>query len=139
MEKQLPKEIKHQRTEFAVSEQYSGPLPKPSDLERYESIFPGLAERIVIMAEKEAETRHQTNKIQLEHEKILIDMEKANSESIANISRTGTKLSFAVAIVFCILLFYSLYIGNNTAIISLSGIMVAVILAFFNYDRFVKK
>lgn len=41
----------------AVLEQksHSGPLPTPSDLQSYESVFPGLAERIVRLAERPSE------------------------------------------------------------------------------------
>ena len=43
-----------QRAEF-----YQGPLPHPAQLEHYESILPGLAERIVTMAESQKEHRHK--------------------------------------------------------------------------------
>ncbi|MCY3770634.1 MAG: DUF2335 domain-containing protein [Gemmatimonadetes bacterium] len=39
-----------------------GPIPDPEDLKRYESILPGLADRIVTMAEKEQEERFTENK-----------------------------------------------------------------------------
>ena len=43
----------------------SGPLPSPSDLEHYEKLMPGLADRIVKMAESEMASRHRI------HEKAL--------------------------------------------------------------------
>ncbi|HGS5470506.1 TPA: DUF2335 domain-containing protein [Vibrio diabolicus] len=45
--------------EQAISQQYSGPLPPPSMLEGYERVKYGFAERIVSMAEREQEHRHQ--------------------------------------------------------------------------------
>jgi len=36
---------------------YSGPIPHPNDLARYEEILPGAAERIMKMAELQAEHR----------------------------------------------------------------------------------
>ena len=36
---------------------YSGPIPHPSDLAKYEQILPGAAERILAMAEKQSEHR----------------------------------------------------------------------------------
>ncbi len=36
---------------------FSGPLPAPADLQRFEQILPGAAERIMCMAEKQAEHR----------------------------------------------------------------------------------
>lgn len=44
--------------QIAVQQQ-AGPLPSPEVLARYESIQPGLVNRIVSMAEKEAEHRRQ--------------------------------------------------------------------------------
>jgi len=38
--------------------EFSGPLPHPRILEQYDEVLPGLAERIVTMAEKEQGHRH---------------------------------------------------------------------------------
>lgn len=38
---------------------YSGPLPSPEMLQQYEDLQPGLADRIVTMAEKEQGNRHK--------------------------------------------------------------------------------
>jgi uncharacterized membrane protein len=38
---------------------FAGPLPPPQELAAYEHITPGLADRIVSMAEKEQNTRHK--------------------------------------------------------------------------------
>lgn len=46
--------VRHEQT---VS--YSGPLPPPSDLQRFEQILPGAAERIMRMAELQSEHRRQ--------------------------------------------------------------------------------
>lgn len=42
-----------------VSQSYSGPLPRPSDLQAYEDTLPGVADRIVSMAEREQVHRHE--------------------------------------------------------------------------------
>lgn len=41
-----------------VAQEYSGPLPPPRMLEHYDSVHPGFADRIVLMAEKEQNHRH---------------------------------------------------------------------------------
>ncbi|WP_236715282.1 DUF2335 domain-containing protein [Leptospira interrogans] len=46
--------VKHS---FTSAEFYQGPLPPPEKLEKYESILPGLADRIVAMAEKQLDHR----------------------------------------------------------------------------------
>lgn len=40
------------------TQSFSGPIPPPSVLADYEDRFPGFAERILSMAEREAQTRH---------------------------------------------------------------------------------
>jgi uncharacterized membrane protein len=46
------------RTEIALTaERFAGPLPHPDILERYDKIVPGLAERIVKMAEGQSQHR----------------------------------------------------------------------------------
>lgn len=44
------------QTEIA---EWSGPLPQPEILEKYDQIVPGAAERIIRMAEKEQSARHE--------------------------------------------------------------------------------
>ena len=41
---------------------FSGPLPPPQILEKYESIVPGSADRIIGMAEKQSEHRRSIEK-----------------------------------------------------------------------------
>lgn len=43
-------------------EQFSGPLPRPQDLAKYNETLPGAAERILVMAEKEQAHRHEMDK-----------------------------------------------------------------------------
>jgi len=48
----------------SIQETYSGPLPHPSILKGYEDVLPGSADRILQMAENEADHRHKMdNKI----------------------------------------------------------------------------
>ena len=44
------------------SEQYSGPLPRPIDLQEYDRVVPGSADRILKMAENQAIHRQQLEK-----------------------------------------------------------------------------
>lgn len=44
---------------------FSGPLPPPRMLQEYESVLPGLAERIVARAEKEQAFRHEMSRSQI--------------------------------------------------------------------------
>ena len=51
-----------------VKAEFSGPLPPPDALEKYESVSPGAAERIIAMAETQSSHRHEL-------EKSLVDSE----------------------------------------------------------------
>lgn len=45
-----------------VKAEFSGPLPPPDALEKYEQVSPGAAERIIAMAEAEISHRHELEK-----------------------------------------------------------------------------
>ncbi|MBM4404385.1 MAG: DUF2335 domain-containing protein [Candidatus Cloacimonetes bacterium] len=46
-------------SDLKVSASYQGPLPPASQLEHYEAILPGAAERIIATYEKQVEHRHK--------------------------------------------------------------------------------
>ena len=46
---------------IAVSHQFSGPIPPPEAMAKYESVLPGAAERILKMAENEAASRQRND------------------------------------------------------------------------------
>ena len=58
-----PKESLQIQKQAQIQQIYSGPLPQPEDLEKYNTIVPGAAERIIIMAEKQAKHRQELEKI----------------------------------------------------------------------------
>jgi len=53
---------KHQATQITASQSvmHSGPLPPAGDFAMYNQALPGAAERILSMAEKEAQQRHKS-------------------------------------------------------------------------------
>lgn len=82
-----------------------GPLPSPEMLEAYEKAYPGIAERILKMAEKEQEKRHQD---QTE----LIEMERKNLRSLNwNIIR-GQIFALLAIVIVCLLCAYFAYLGD---------------------------
>lgn len=58
--------MKERRIVTVAHQQYSGPLPQPADLEKYDMIVPGAAERILQMAEKEQEKRHKSEAVKVD-------------------------------------------------------------------------
>ena len=63
---------------------YSGPLPPADELAQYESVLPGAAERILSLAEKEAEHRHRAD------DKII--------EKTLHFNKVGQILSFSLSL-----------------------------------------
>lgn len=56
-------ELLHAVQQITVSQTYSGPLPSPEDIKKYEEILPGSAERFLKMVEKQADHRMSLEKI----------------------------------------------------------------------------
>lgn len=72
------------RTEVRVQQQsFSGPIPPPEALERYNDVLPGAAERIIAMAERQQEHRQ--------------DLERKAVYSDSNTQTTGVYLGFIIA------------------------------------------
>jgi uncharacterized membrane protein len=57
-----PEKVNTQPGQVIVASSFSGPLPPPEVLEGYDRIFPGLAERLVRMAEKQSDHRMELEK-----------------------------------------------------------------------------
>jgi len=74
------------RTEYqAVQAVYSGPIPPPEDLFRYNDAFPGCAERIVQMAERQSQHRQE--------------LERRVVESNTRRQRDGQWMAFVLSLV----------------------------------------
>ena len=52
----------------AIKEEFSGPIPHPDIIEKYERILPGSADRIIAMAERQASHRQDMEKKMIESE-----------------------------------------------------------------------
>ena len=104
--------------QVSESRHYSGPLPLPEDLAKYDQVVPGAAERIMQMAEKEMQHRHENDNMMAK-----------------NIVRT-TILSILAAF-FCVLVmaglvFYALHKGYPTVAGTIAvGSIAAVAGVFF--------
>ena len=92
---------------------YSGPLPNAEEFIRYETVKPGTAERILVMAEKEAEHRHEV-------EKIVV-------KTTSKLNLTGQIFGFIIALlsigtIFACLFFNQPLMAIVPAIIALTGL-----------------
>lgn len=107
-----------QEKSVRVSALFTGPLPHPSVLKAYDNVLPGLAERIVVLAEGEADHRRNMN-----------------LKAMAN-ERIGTFSGLAVAVSFAGVAAYALKCGHPTAASILgTGTLGSIIGAFVYGSR----
>ena len=102
----LPKEQKLMLFREETTAEYSGILPPPAMLKEFDKVIPNGAERIMRMAEKEADERHENNKSYVKYNKL------------------GLILGFVLACIALIGSFILAYIGNN---IGAGGIFITVV------------
>ena len=100
--------------------QFSGPLPEPDDLVRYENLLPGAAERIFTMAE--AEQRHRTTMEQAtlvsdqKHRDMVTVGQVTNAKSIFRSDLVGQILGGMVALGCVAGATFSMYMGAHPTV-----------------------
>lgn len=81
---------------------HQGPLPAPEDLQHYDDLLPGAAERIFRMAEIEQQHRHEQESKSISSELSTRDLlqatEKARIEGVMRSDKRGQYLGAAVSI-----------------------------------------
>ncbi|SHN91803.1 hypothetical protein BHECKSOX_2224 [Bathymodiolus heckerae thiotrophic gill symbiont] len=102
------------------SKHYSGPIPQPSDLQKYEDIKVGFAERILAMAERES--THRQN----------LDNRIITSERAFNILGQMTALSIGVLVIA--LMGYAISQGFAEQV-QWIGVSIASVVGLFIYKR----
>lgn len=106
----------------AESHQFSGPIPHPEILRQYDLVNPGFAERIIRMAEKESENRHQN--------------ETRITKNMVRTTFLGITFAFLSVIIVAGLVYYSLSKGFDTTAATISvGSMAAVAGVFIFFKR----
>ncbi len=109
-----------------VSQQhYSGPLPRPEDLAKYDQIVPGAAERIIKMAEKEMQHRHAT--------------EDKLSKGMTITTYLSIVFAFISVLILCAIVVYALYLGFSTVAASIAVGSIAAVAGVFIYKTKRKK
>jgi len=107
------------RREISMSATFSGPLPPPEILIQYNDALPNGAERIIVLAERQAEHR-----MTLERQVIEADIKRANSGLVAGFIVALAGLSAAVFLV---------HGGNAAAGTILGGLDLVSLVAVFVY------
>lgn len=106
--------IQIQKAEFRQA-----PLPHPSELERYEAILPGAAERIVAMAERQALHRQA--------------LERKVIDSDARHALIGTVFGLVIGLFGLSVAGYCIYTGHDTAGAVIGGATLASMVGSFIY------
>jgi uncharacterized membrane protein len=104
---------------FAAS--YSGPLPPPEQLAGYERVLPGAADRILAMAESQAEHRQ--------------NLEQTAIGGASRRSWWGLWLGFAIAVVVFVLGTIMVMTGHDGAGASVMAVDVATLAGVFVFGR----
>lgn len=108
---------------------FVGPLPNPEMLEKYEQIYPGIAERILQMAEKEQSERHRQNQI-------LLELETRNQRSLNFNIRLGFLLGFGSVLVSSGMCAYFAYLGSIDAAADAAKWVIASLASVFVAGRY---
>lgn len=93
-------EMVRQSVSAVKTESFSGPIPPPDTLAKYEEKFPGFGERILAMAEREAAHRHELDKRNADIADADLHAARAETRRGQWMAFVLTALAFAAA-VFC--------------------------------------
>ncbi len=107
------------RAAIQISEahHFSGPLPRPEDLKKYDDILPGAAERIISMAENESRHRHES--------------ERRADKAAIGIAVAAIIAAFIAMLLLTGAVFYALYKGYQAVAGTIAvGAIAAVVGAF---------
>lgn len=108
---------------------FSGPLPPPNLLQGYDDIQPGFAERIVRMAEGEADHRRQ-------QEQKALDADIKLSDKDFTERRLGQGLAFTIVIILAVLGAYLAINGKElTGSVFGGPAIVSIVGAFLNKKK----
>lgn len=99
------------------SEHFEGPIPHPELLERYNSIVPGAAERILQMAEKEQAHRHKIDAQEESNRTALIKIAEKDSAASNTARKSGQFIGLVVTLICVIAAVYFASKGSSWEII----------------------
>jgi uncharacterized membrane protein len=104
-----------------VSKSHSGPIPSAEELEHLERVKPGLAERVVVMAEKEQDMRHSATKEVISKE--------------FSLRSNGQFLAITALLMLLIAVGYIAYLGDTKSAALLGGATIVAVVSIFVTGR----
>ena len=119
------KHNKPEETNTAVTQQAApSPIPDPSSLERYNHVVPGSAERILVMAEKEQQHRH--------------DLEDASARRRSRLAVMAIVFAFICVLSLIGLVVYAIYTGSYGTALATVITAIAAVAGVFGLGKFMK-
>ncbi|MCK9582157.1 MAG: DUF2335 domain-containing protein [Endomicrobiales bacterium] len=122
---ETPSKLTKSTIEIRKEQHYSGPLPPPAMLERYNQIVPGAAERILKMAE--SQSAHRQNL-----EKTVIKFDTRNST-------LGVICALLIALGGLFLAFYAIRMNHVKAGVIISTIDIVGLVSTFIYGTQIRR
>lgn len=113
---------------MVISEMHQGPLPPAQAMADYDSVLPGAAERILLMAEREQSQRHETQKEQLNQNKQML-------ASYMRQDTLGKWMGFIIAISVLLLACLMAVLGHEVLAGILAGLDLVGLAAVFVVGR----
>lgn len=110
---------------------WSGPIPSPEDLEHYEKVHPGLAERIVVMAERQIDMAGK----QMDHR---VGVEGKHMRGLNRRADLGLWMAFVLALVVLVggmLLVWDDHDAAGTAIITIDLVGLVSVFIYGRWDQ----
>lgn len=127
--RELTDEFPNNNQNQVTISKYEGPLPPPSYLREYNEIFPGAAEIILGMAQKEQEHRHIAD---IEE----INRDRAEVEHEAKLNFLGVRSARLISVLFILASTFLIYTGNPiTGSILGAGTLISLVSTFIYGTR----
>lgn len=105
------------------SETFEGPLPHPDLLAKYETILPGIAERIVSMAESEQNARLEVVRQDSQNKSVLVQIASHESDGALKAHRSGQLIGLFLS-VFCVICSLICALLDKPAVVTCSFLAV---------------
>ena len=116
-----------------VSAYWEGPLPPPAALGQYDDILPGSAERIMRMAEAQAEHRIEQEQHSSQQEDVRVQTERTAVIGDSRRAYIGLIFGFILSLLIISLGAYSIIWGNPWVGVAAIGINIAGLAGVFVY------
>ena len=112
---------------------WSGLLPSPDDLQRYEEILPGAANRILEMLERQQSHQHSRERMALEQAIVIVDTGRKVAASDARRASLGIASGLTISLLTIGGSIYLIANGHDWAGLTLAGINLTGLAGVFVY------